>query len=71
MDDIFVYLVQLPDGIDEIVLPCFGGYTVYIDSRLSDHAKHRAYNHALHHINNHDFEKSDLQQIEYEAHRKE
>lgn len=69
MDDIFVYLVKLPDGIDEVVMPCFDGYTVYIDSSLSHSGQIRAYNHALHHINNHDFEKANVQQIEYEAHR--
>ena len=71
MDDIFVYLVKLPKGIDEVVMPCFDGYTVYIDPSLSHSAQVRAYKHALHHINNHDFAKSDVQKIEHEAHRKE
>ena len=71
MNDIFVYLVKLPEGIDEVVLPCFDGYTIYIDPSLSHSEQLKAYKHALHHINNHDFEKSDVQKIEYEAHRKE
>lgn len=71
MDDVFVYFVKLPDGIDEVVLPCFGGYTVYIDPSLSYHQRIEAYNHAMHHINNNDFEKADVQQIEVEAHGRE
>lgn len=69
MDDVFVYFVELPDGINEAVMPCLGGYTIYIDKRLSDYAQQRAYNHAMYHIRNHDFEKADVQSIEYEAHK--
>lgn len=68
MDDIYTYLVKLPDGINEVVMPCFGGYTVYIDSRLTREKQIRSYQHALGHIINHDFEKSDVQEIETEAH---
>ena len=67
-EDVFVYLVKLPDGIDEVVMPCFGGYTVYIDPSLSYHQRIEAYNHALWHIRNHDFERPDVQEIETEAH---
>lgn len=70
-DDIYTYFIPLPDGINEIVLPCFGGYTVYIDSRLSRERQIRSYHHALGHIINHDFEKADVQEIETEAHRRE
>lgn len=68
-DDVFVYLVKLPEGVDEVVMPCANGcYTVYIDASLSLSGQREAYLHALHHINNRDFEKSDVQQIESEAH---
>lgn len=70
MDDIYTYLIPLPDGINEVVLPCLGGYTVYIDSRLSQEKQLRSYQHALGHIINHDFEKSDVQEIEKEAHER-
>lgn len=70
-DDIFVYFIPLPDGINEIVLPCFGGYTVYIDSRLTREKQVRSYCHALNHIINNDFEKADVQEIETNAHRRE
>lgn len=70
-DDIFVYHVKLPPGINEMVLPCVGGYTIYLDSDLSDEGRLKAYRHALSHIDNCDFEKHDVQKIEHEAHRKD
>lgn len=68
MDSIFTYFVKLPDGIDEVVMPCLDGYTVYIDVNLSEQQQLKAYAHALHHIRNNDFEKPDVQDIEAEAH---
>lgn len=70
-DDVYVYIVDLPDGINEMVTPCATGYTVYIDDKLSPEGKRVAYRHALYHIVNHDFEKSDVNDIEVNAHRKE
>ena len=71
MDNVYVYYVQLPDGIDEAVLPCIDGYTIYIDSRQSKAEMEQAYNHAISHIINNDFEKFDVEQIETEADRRE
>ena len=71
MDNVYVYLTDLPDGIHEVVTPCSDGYTVYIDSALDQEHRVRAYNHAMGHIKENDFEKSDVNQIEYEAHRRE
>ena len=71
MDDVYVYYVQLPDGIEEAVLPCFDGYTIYIDHRLSQQGREAAYQHAIEHINRNDFERAEIygiQQIESEAH---
>ena len=68
MDSIFLYFVKLPDGIDEVVMPCFEGYTVYIDENLSEQKQLKAYAHAMHHIRNHDFERGDVQEIESENH---
>lgn len=68
MDSIFTYFVKLPYGIDEVVMPCLDGYTVYIDVNLSEQQQLKAYAHALHHIRNNDFEKPDVQAIEAEAH---
>ena len=70
MDNVFVYFVPLPEGIDEAVLPCFDGYTIYIDSRQSRSGMERAYKHALEHIEYNDFEKFDVTEIETEAKRR-
>ena len=73
-DRIFVYFVELPDGIDEAVLPCTEGYTIYIDLNLSQQKKDAAFRHALGHIENNDFERAELygvQLIEAQAHERE
>ena len=46
-----------------------GSYTVLINSRLSHRSQLDAYNHAMSHIQNNDFEKIDIQTIEAEAHK--
>ena len=69
MDDVFVYIVRLPYGIKEMVSPCFDGYTVYISDALTMQQRRNAYQHALKHIRNGDFEKISVQSIESEAHR--
>jgi hypothetical protein len=66
-DDIFVYLVDLPDGIHEMVTPCCDGYTVYIDLKLNDKQRRKEYLHALDHIRRNDFEKENVQIIESEV----
>ena len=68
MVDIYTYIVPLPDGINEAVMACAGGYTVYIDDRLSPEGRIRAYNHAIRHIQEGDFEQEDVQEIEAKAH---
>lgn len=69
MDNIYVYFLNLPPGINEMVTPCLEGYTVYIDARLDEAHRLEAYNHALAHIHNDDYSKADVQQIESDAHR--
>lgn len=71
-DDVFVYLADLPDGINEMVTPCADGcYTAYIDARLNTVQRQKAYRHAIRHIENNDFQKSDVQQIEADAHKED
>lgn len=67
-EDVFVYYVQLPGKINETVTTCYGGYTVLIDPRQSTDGIRRSYLHALQHINNHDFERENVQDIETNAH---
>ena len=69
MDNIYVYLVKLPEGIDEVVMPCIDGYTVYIDPSLSHLQQLKAYQHAMAHIMRHDFEKHDVNEIESGTHK--
>lgn len=45
-----------------------GSYTVLINAKLSQDGQLKAYQHALNHIENGDFEKSDVQSIEFQAH---
>ena len=69
-DDIYIYLVDFPRGIKEAVTPCFGGYTIYIDEKLDRASQIKAFNHALTHINNGDFDKdATADEIEAAAHK--
>lgn len=68
MESVYVYEVKLPKGIKEMVSPdAEDGYTIYINRRLSDPDKMKAYRHALRHCMR-DFERSDVQEIENDAH---
>lgn len=69
MDEIFTYLADLPDGIDEMITPCADGYTIYLDSRLGHAERVAAYQHALRHIEEQDFYSGcPADQIEARAH---
>lgn len=68
-DDIHVFIVDLPPHINEMVTPCFCGYCIYIDVKLSPEGRKKAYHHALAHIENNDWEKEDANEIENERHK--
>lgn len=68
-DNIFVYTVKLPPSINEMVCPCADGYTVYISEDLSLDEQRAAYMHALGHIEDDDWNKDDVDEIESEAHK--
>lgn len=55
-DNIYHYVVPLPEGINEAVCPCIDGYTIYTADRLNGDATRAAFFHALWHIYNRDFE---------------
>lgn len=65
---IYVYTIRLPDGIKEAVLSCAEGYTIYIDDRLDEEQRQKAFIHAMKHIERDDFHKDDVQEIEAEVH---
>ena len=69
MDSVFIYLVDLPVDITEMVCPCCDGYTIYLNSRLSQSAQEKSFRHAMWHIEHNDFEKDDVQMIELLAHK--
>lgn len=68
MAEVYVYIVDLPDRVDEMVTPCIDGYTVYLNARLTYAGRVRAYHHALRHIERNDFERANVQEIETETH---
>lgn len=70
MDDVFVYIVDLPAGVKEAVLKGLSGFTVYISDKLDPQSKKEAYCHALQHIENDDWSRVDVQEIEADAHAK-
>lgn len=73
MYDYYVYRIELPNGIHEMVVPNSDddGFTIYIDSRLPDDKAEAAYQHALKHIIDNDFSKMCVQKIEHTAHQLE
>lgn len=71
MDSIYTYIVDMPPTVPEMVLPCEDGFTVYLNARLDYSSRVRAYLHALGHIVNHDWERTDADEIEYEAHMRD
>ena len=71
-NDIYVYIVDLPNTINEIVTPCNSEFTIYINARLGYKGRIKAYNHAMEHIEHNDFEsEEDVQIIEARAHRRD
>lgn len=68
MDDIFIYAVSLPAGVHEVVLPCADGYTIYLSEADSRERQIQSYYHAIRHITGNDWDKTDIQNIEGEAH---
>ena len=65
---IFTYIIDLPDGINEAVMSCAEGYTIYIDESLDATGRKKAFLHAMKHIDKNDFFRSDVQRIESESH---
>lgn len=55
-------------GNEMVSLNDDGSYTILINARLSYDGQLKAYEHAIKHINNNDFEKDSVQEIEFVAH---
>ena len=64
-DDVFAYLTdELPASVGELISPCPEGYTVLISSHLDDAHRKEAYDHALKHIENGDFDIDNIKTVE-------
>ena len=68
MDNIYHYIAPLPSGVNEVVMPCYDGFTIYTADRLDPDARKRAYRHALMHIKRNDWENINVQEIEKRTH---
>lgn len=70
--DINVVLIDFPNTKtrESVTENEDGSFTVFINSRLSSNMQLEAYQHALRHIEENDFEKADVQVIEAVAHQK-
>lgn len=68
MAEVYVYIVDLPDRVDEMVTPCVDGYTIYLNAKLTYRGRVNAYMHAMKHVERKDWENDYVQQIEMEAH---
>ena len=63
MDEIYLYVGDIPGTVNEMVVPCCDGYTIYIDVKLSYAEKLEAYHHAMEHIRNDDFHSCDTADV--------
>lgn len=69
--DVNVVLMDFPSkkGNEMVVPNEDGSYTILINAGLNYESQQRAFEHAMHHIKNNDFQKENVQEIEYYAHR--
>lgn len=69
MQDVYVKLLNMDTAIKEqVFLNRDGSYTIILNSRHTHENQLLSYCHALSHIINRDFEKSNVDFIELEAH---
>ena len=70
VDDIYVYITPFPKDstTHEAILPGIDGYTIYLDAALTREQQQKKYLHAWSHVRRGDFERTDVQEIEAEAH---
>lgn len=69
-DDIYVHIIAMDPLVKEhVVANADGTFSIFINDYLSPERRIKAYNHAISHITNGDFDKRiDVDIIEYEAH---
>ena len=69
--DVNVIVMDFPNkkGHEMVVPNEDGSYTIFINAGLNRESQLKAYEHAMKHIENDDFQKTDVQEIEYIAHK--
>ena len=69
LENIYIYPHDLELGVyEQVIQNPDDSYTILVNSRYNHETQVKAYLHALEHIRCHDFEKTDVQQIEEAAH---
>ena len=69
MEDINIQLLDMDTKIPEhLIKNNDDSYTVFLNARLSQESRLKSYYHALQHIAEHDFEKENVQEIEWKTH---
>lgn len=69
MGEINVQLLDMDTKIPEhLVKNSDDSYTIFLNARLSYESRLKSYYHALKHIEGNDFEKDNVQRIEFETH---
>ena len=69
LEDIGVHLIDMDTLVREhVVKNEDGSFSIFINARLNFEAQMLAYRHALFHIANDDFYKSDVDKVEADAH---
>ena len=72
IQNINTILVDMPGTISAYTISNADmSYTIVLNARLNCERQLKAYQHAISHITNEDFEKSDIQSIEFHAHKLE
>ena len=66
--EIFVHYIDHLGNNEDVTKNEDGSYSIFLDPALSYEMQHEKYEHALRHIQNHDFEKENVQEIEAQAH---
>ena len=67
--DVNVVLLDFPNSKKEMVVPNEdGSFTIFINAKHSVEQQAEAYEHAMKHIQNQDFQREDVQSIEHAAH---
>lgn len=70
MHDIQIRLLDFPTNkvTETVTQNADGSYTIFLNSRMTQERQLESYLHAMRHITDNDFEKTDVQEIESEAH---